>query len=521
MVRARCGQGCVGFVACAETKLTDPHGRLAPHTRFADDGRANTLSAMAVDRLSVLDSSFLRLETTSHHMHVGGLGIFEPGLAYADVVRVLRDRIDAVPRARKRVRDTHPLAGRPIWVDDPDFDLSYHVRHAALPTPGDRHQLGEFLSRLMGRKLDRARPLWEIYVIDGLEGDRVGMFRKTHLAMANGEDGDPFGALLDDHRSALEPEVGRFTAAWHPDRPPPSSVVVAQAMAERLDRGQQAAMAVVETLDPRVGVRRATAAAGSALGLVGRMVRGAPQSPLNKRLSPHRRFAMASCELEDLRVVRRAFGGTINDGVVAVVGDAVGRLLRWRGHETKDLDLKVMVPVRVDERVGGAPGVGETRTVGDGVVGVLAPLPVMQMDPVARLYRIMGEMAGLKESRQAVAADQLVRLAGYAPPALHASAARVVSADSRYNVALSNAPGPQEPRYLAGTLLEESYPFIPLAGDSALSLAVSSYAGQMFFGLLGDRDTLFDIERLGDFVTESVDVLRSAALDQLAQARER
>lgn len=472
---------------------------------------ARTLARMAVDRLSVLDSSFLDMETIAHHMQVGGLGIFEPGLRYADVVRTLRDRIDEVPNARRRVRDQGLVAGRPIWVDDPEFDLTYHVRHAALPAPGDRHQLGEFLSRLMGRKLDRDRPLWEIYVIDGLEGDRVGMFRKVHLAMANGDGGDPFSVLLDEAPRDLEAEIGRFNRAWHPDRPPPASAIVAEAMEERLHRAQRATTVVVESLDPRVGVRRAAGVAGAGLGLVGRVVRGAPQSPINRRLSPHRRFAMVRCELEDLRVVRRAFGGSINDAVVAVVGDAVGRLLRWRGHETKDLDLKVMVPVSIQEASTRAPGVGETRTVGDGVVGVLAPLPVMKMDPVARLYRIMGEMAGLKESRQAVAADQLVKLAGYAPPAMHARAARLVSGEQRYNLALSNAPGPQQPRFLAGTLLEESYPFIPLAGESALSLAVSSYAGRMYFGLLGDRDTLFDIERLGDFVTESLDDLRKAA----------
>ena len=470
---------------------------------------------MAVDRLSVLDASFLQLETSNHHMHVGGLGIFEPGLAYGDVVRTLRDRIEQVPRARRRVRRVSLVEGRPLWVDDPDFDLTYHVRHAALPAPGDATQLGEFLSRLMSRPLDRTRPLWEIYVIDGLEGDRVGMFRKVHLAMANGVEGDPFSVLLDDARSDLTAGVGRFNRAWHPDRPPPRTAVLADAMSARLARGKEASHAFVESLDPRVGLPRLGGALGSALGLVGRLVQGPPGSPLNRRISPHRRFATVSCDLEDLRAIRRAYGGSINDIVVAIVGDAVGRLLRWRGHETKDLDLKVLVPVRVQSTSGTHQGMGEVETVGDGVVGVLAPLPVMQMDPVARLYRIMGEMAGLKESRQAVAAERLVKVAGYAPPAMHAMAARAVSGGQQFNIALSNAPGPQSPRFLAGRELVESYPFIPLTGDSALSLAVSSYAGRMNFGLLGDRDTLFDIERLAEFVTEAVADLRTAAGAQL------
>lgn len=464
---------------------------------------------MALDRLSVLDSSFLSLETPSHHMHVGGLSIFEPGLRYADVTGALNQRIEQIPRARQRVQHNHPVAGRPIWVDDPEFDLSYHVRHAALPTPGDRHQLGEFLSRLMSRKLDPDRPLWEVYVIDGLEGDRVGMFRKVHLAMANGKDGDPFGVLLDDRR--VEVPTSREPEAWQPRRPPPSSAVVSDAITERAQRSAKLALAAVESLDPRVAARRAVDVVESAVGLLGRVVRAAPPSPLNTPPGPHRRFAMARCELDDLRRIRDAFGGSINDIVVAVVGDAVGKLLRWRGLETKDLDLNVMVPVQVDAGSHTPGGVGEARTVGQGVVGVLVPLPVMQMDPVARLYRIRGEMAGLKESRQAVAADQLVRLAGYAPPSMHARAARVMSGEERYNVALSNAPGPQEPRFLAGTLLEESYPFVPLTGESTLAVAVSSYAGRLYFGLLGDRDALFDIERLGDFITESVDELRKIA----------
>jgi diacylglycerol O-acyltransferase / wax synthase len=253
------------------------------------------------------------------------------------------------------------------------------------------------------------------------------------------------------------------------------------------------------------------AAAGSALGVAARIVRVAPESPLNVRLSPHRRFVPVRVELEDLRRVRRAFGGTINDAVVAVVGDAVGRLLRWRGYETKDLDLRIMVPVRVESPGADGDALTGERTVGDGVVGVLAPLPVMQMDPVARLYRVMGELAGLRESRQAVAANDLVKLAGYAPPTLHALAARLASAEQRYNVALSNAPGPQTPRYLRGVRLEESYPFIPLAGDAALSIAVSSYAGGMFFGILGDREALPDLDVLSDFVREAVADLCAAA----------
>lgn len=470
---------------------------------------------MPLDRLSVLDASFLQLETPTTHLHLGGLGIMEPGLAYATVVRVLRERLDAVPLARKRIAPAPPGAGRPVWVDDPDFDLSYHVRHAALPGPGDRGQLAEFVARLLGRPLDRFRPLWELYVIEGLEGDRVALFRKVHLAMA-GDGSDPFGVLLDDAPRDLDAEEGRGAIPWHAARPPGALQLAADALAERAGRTAELGRAVGEAaLAPHRAIGAAREAAAAAAGLAGRVLRTAPRSPLNRRLSPHRRFATAQIDLADLRAVRTAFGGTINDAVVAVTADAVGRLLRWRGHETKDLDLRVLVPVKVqpDQSTDGVP----PTPVGEGVVGVLAPLPVMRMDPVARLYRIMGELAGLKDSRQAVAADQLARVAGYAPAALHALAARLVSGHQRYNLALSNAPGPQEPRYLAGAALEETYPFIPLVGDAALSVAVSSYAGRLYFGLQGDRDALFDLDVLAELITDAAADLLAAAASQRAK----
>jgi diacylglycerol O-acyltransferase / wax synthase len=460
-------------------------------------------------RLSFVDASLLADERSATPLHIGGVGVLAPGLAYATVAQVLERRLERIPLARQRVLPAPPGAGRPVWVDDPEFDLSYHLRHAALPEPGDRGQLGEFLSRLIARPLDRNRPLWELYVIDGLEGDRVAIFRKIHLAMAGEGMGDPFGVMLDDTSEPPDADVG--TPRWEPESSPGQVALAADAARERVQRavGLSKALRRVagKTLtDPGAVLGAAASAAGSAAGVVVRLAQQAPSSPLNVALSPHRRFAMVPLELEDLREIRRTVGCTINDIVVALTADAVGRLLRWRGFDTKDLDLRVMVPLRVHESptAGDELNLGQSRPAGEGVVGVLAPLPVMQMDPVARLYRIMGEMSQAKESRQAMAAESLVRLAGYAPPNLHAMAARVASADQRYNVALSNAPGPQAPRYLAGCRLEESFPFIPLSGTAALSVAVSSYAGRMFVGILGDREAMPDLDLLTEFIPESL-----------------
>lgn len=459
------------------------------------------------DRLSFVDAELVLAERTATPLQMGGIGLFEPGLDYATVATSLERRLDRVPLARRRVQMVSPGAGRPVWVDDPDFDLSYHVRHSALPAPGDAGQLGQFVSRLIARPLDRNRPLWELYVIEGLEGGRVAVFHKMHLAMAGEGVGDPFGVLLDDTKEPLDADV--TPPRWEPSRQPGQLDLAVDATRERLGRAVRLGRGLRSVAgrlvtEPATVASAAAAAASSAANMVLRAAQQAPPSPLNVTVTPHRRFAMVSMELEDLREIRRVVGSTINDIVVAVTADAVGRLLRWRGYDTKDLDLRVMVPLRVHGESAAADGLVPAGPAGEGVVGVLAPLPVMQMDPVARLYRIMGELSQVKEARQAIAAETLVRLAGYAPPNLHALAARVVWAEQRFNVALSNAPGPQSPRFLAGSRLEESYPFIPLSGRAALSVAVSSYAGSMFVGLLGDRDAMADLDLLGEFITEAL-----------------
>lgn len=464
---------------------------------------------MSPEPLSAHDASFLALEREATPMHTGGLSVFEPGLAFGDVARTLSARIAAVPLARRRLQRL-PLGAGTAWVADPDFEVSFHLRHATLPAPGDAAQLHDLLARLMARPLDRRRPLWELYVVDGLQGGRVALFRKVHLAAAGAEHGDVFAVLLDDEPDVAPPQPVGSPGPTIAGPAPSARRLAAEVLLERAGRVRDAGDAVrrVALAPPRL-LRASVAAAGSALGLAARLARQAPPTPLNATLTSRRRFATARVDLDDLRLVRRVFGGTINDAVVSVVADAVGRLLRRRGHDTTDLDLRVMVPVRVRSTV--AAEAGDAVAMRDGVVGVLAPLPVMEIDPVSRLYRVMGELAGIEGSREAVAADDLVRLAGYAPPTLHGLAARLASAEQRYNVALSNAPGPQQPRYLAGRRLLETYPVIPLAGDAALSVAVSSYAGRLYFGLLGDRAAMPDLDLLALFVGDAVAGLVDAA----------
>lgn len=463
------------------------------------------------DRLGVIDASMLALESDVAPLHSGAVSIFGPGVDFSVVHDTLAARLPRIPRARQRVWSP-PLGGRPVWIDDRGFDLSYHLRHAALPAPGSPEQLGDFVARLIARPLDRARPLWELYVIEGLEGGHTALFHKVHLALA-GEAVDPLAAMLDDELAAPRPERPRID--WVPE-PPPSAVELAVSAAREQTT---AAVAVGRRLAhhasrPARGLTAAAGAAASVLGLAARVARPAPSSPLNRPLTAHRRFASARLDLDELRSVRAAFGGSVNDIVVTVVGDAVGRLLRGRGHETKDLDLSVMVPVRVEESSAAGEDLPGAHTLGEGAVGVLAPLPVMPLDPVARLYRVMGELAHLRDSSHPVAADRLARLAGFGPARLHALAARLVTGEQRYNLALSNAPGPQSPRWLAGVPLEGSYPFIPLAGDAGLSVAVSSYAGALHVGLLGDRRALADLCELPGHLHRAVADLVAAAESQ-------
>ena len=456
-------------------------------------------------RLSPRDASVLALDTPTAPLHTGGVSVFAPGLGFQDVHDRLAARLHEVPLARRKVVDV-PLGAGPRWIDDDDFDLSYHLRHAALPRPGDAAQLGEAISRLIARPLDRDRPLWELYVIEGLEGERTAVFRKVHLAMAGAQHADLFALLLDDAPDAAPPPE---PPPWRPEPEPEALELAVEGARERARGAVAAATGLVElATSPRKATAALGSAAGAAAGLAARLARSAPRSPLNMPLTPHRRFATASLALDDLKAIRAACGGTINDVVVAVSADAVGRLLRARGHETKDLDLRAMVPVRV-----AAPEGAPAERWGEGAVGVLAPLPVMAMDPVARLYRVIGELAGLKESRQAVAADRLALLAGYSPPVLHAMAARIVIGEQRHNVALSNAPGPQRRRWLAGVALESSCAFIPLSGDAGLSIAVSSYLGSVCVGLLGDRRAMPDLDRLTGFYHEAVADLLEAAQD--------
>jgi WS/DGAT/MGAT family acyltransferase len=457
----------------------------------------------APERLSSLDASFLYLERPAMHMHVAGVSVFAPRhdgpLAYEDVARVTAARLHLAPRLRQRVRQVPWGLGRPLWVDDDRFDLDFHLRRAAIPKPGGRLQLERAVGRVLSRPLDRGKPLWELYVFEGLEHDRTAVLLKMHHALADGISGMLIASALFD--LAPDTELGPAPKEpWRPEPAPDSAELAVDAVEDLLLHPIQALVRVAEA------PIRAAAVVGETLDGVRSVVgMGAPpQGPFDVRVGPARRFATAEVSFERLHDVKRALGGTINDVVLTAVAGGLHALLRGRGEETRGRSLRVMVPVSVRSRA-------EQGDVGNRVAPAFVDIPVGKMTPGTRLRRVRSTTAALKASSMAVSADSIIGLGAYAPPALHAMAARMVSRGHWFNLVVSNIPAPQVPLYMAGAQLLASYPAMPLGENCALSIACTSLGGSMAFGLTADWDALRDIDVLARGIESSIDELVSAA----------
>ena len=453
------------------------------------------------DRLSPLDVSFLSRETPTTSMHVGGVAVLqqpEGGLDYEGLVALIGRRIALVPRYRQKVRTVPGRLANPVWVDDEDFDLTYHVRRSALPRPGSLAQLHELVGRLMSRRLDRHRPLWEIYLVEGLEADRVGIITKTHHAMVDGVSAIDIGTVLLDQT----PEPRDVPDDdWVPRRAPGAVALLAGAIGEYaaapthvLDAARTA------VVDVRSTAARAVGAAGGALAALRSVSQSAPSSPLNVAIGEQRRFSTAATDLDDYRRLRKGHGGTVNDAVLATVAGALRAWLLTRGEPvTPASTIRVMVPVSVRAD-------GDARHLGNRVSSYFVDLPVGEGNPVMRLHQVSFAMRGHAESGQSVGADALVQLSGFAPPTLHSLGARVSSGLGRrlFNLVVTNVPGPQFPLYAAGARLQQVYPVVPLSKGQALAIGVTSYDGGVFYGLNADRDALPDVDVLAGCLEESL-----------------
>jgi len=437
-------------------------------------------------------------------MHIGGVLIFEgPPPAFEEFLDHIRGRLHLVPRYRQKLA-TPPLeTGRPLWVDDPNFNLEYHVRHAALPPPGTEEQLFRLAARIASQQLDRSKPLWENWLVEGLRGpesggrERFALISKTHHSLVDGIAGVDLATVLFDAQPEPAP-VPTDLEPWQPSpEPSGADLVVAGARGVVNAAAGMASRAVTAALDPAGSVSRLRDAAEGVGEIVWAGLNPAPETALNVEIGPHRRYAVVRQQLDDYRQVKNALGGTVNDVVLSVVSGALARWLHARGIRTEGLEMRALVPVSVRAR-------GEHGTLGNQLTVMRGPLPVYIRDPVARLRFVKRAMDGLKESKQAVGAATLAAVNNLAPPTILAQASRLNFSTRLFNLIVTNIPGPQIPLYVLGRKLEDLFPVAFLPKNHALAVAIMSYNGQIGYGLLGDYDALEDIELVADELDRSL-----------------
>jgi diacylglycerol O-acyltransferase len=458
-----------------------------------------------LDRLTSMDASFLHQERRASHMHIGGVLIFEgPAPALDDFLAHVRGRLHLVPRYRQKLAIPPLETGRPLWVDDGDFNLEYHIRHTALPAPGSEEQLMLLASRLASQRLDRSRPLWEMWLIEGLSDGRFAIVSKNHHALVDGISGvDIVTVLFDSEREPppsaedLEPWVAR---------PEPSGLDLVLAGARGAVRTAAGLTArTVNALSRPGSSAEILRDAAEGLGeLVWAGLNPAPETPLNVEIGPHRRYIVVRQRLADYKQVKDALGGSVNDVVLTVVSGALADWLHSRGVQTRGLEMRALVPVSVR-------GDANRGTLGNQLTALRGPLPVYIEDPVARLRFVRHAMDGLKESKQAVGAATLAAVNSLAPPTILAQASRLNFSTRLFNMLVTNVPGPQVPLYLLGRELRDLFPVAFLPERHALAVAIMSYNGSLDFGLLADYDALPDVAVIAEGIDRVLAQLLAAA----------
>jgi diacylglycerol O-acyltransferase / wax synthase len=441
---------------------------------------------VSVDRLSGLDASFLHMERAGAHMHVASTIVFDGSTpSHREFREHIASRLHLVPRFRQKLRFVPFDQGRPVWVDDPHLNLDYHVRLTALPAPGSEEQLRNLAARIFSQQLDRTKPLWELWLVEGLEGDRFAIVGKSHHALVDGVSGVDITTVLFD----LEPEPSQPPVRppkWAPRPEPTDLKLLSDALRERATSPREIVRGVRAALR---GPRQVL----SGIGATGKMLgagMSAPSTPFNVEIGPHRRLAFVRSDLGDLKRVKNEHGGTVNDVVLSVVTGALGNYLRARGHDTEGLELRAMVPVSVRAEE-------EHGALGNRISAMMAPLPVWCEDPVERLRLVTEAMGDLKGSGQAVGAEILTRITDFAPTTIASQAARLQPAQRFFNLVITNVPGPQFPLYVLGRRMESIFPMVPLARRQALCVGIMSYDGKVNFGLVGDFDAMADLESFG------------------------
>jgi len=458
-----------------------------------------------LDRLTAVDASFLHQEGPVSHMHIGALvRAGGPAPRYEDFLDSIRTRLHLVPRYRQKLVYPPASTGRPLWADDTDFSLEYHVRHTALPGPGSDEQLMNLSARVFSQQLDRSKPLWELWLVEGLADGGFALLSKSHHAMIDGIAGVDLGTVLFD----LGPEPAAPPTdlePWSPDpEPKPLDLLSAGITGMSKATVALASKALGALSSPERALEDAQVAAEGLGEIAWAALNPAPPSPLNVEIGPHRRFAGIGCELSDFKTVKNAFGGTVNDVVLTVVAGALRQWLQSRGVRTEGLELRALVPVSVRAAHEGSAG-------GNRLAVMRGPLPVYVADPIGRLDVVRAAMDDLKESKQAIGAEVLTSMQQFAPPTVLAQASRLNFSTRLFNMLVTNIPGPQFPLYVQGQEMTSVFPIAFLPKDHALAIAIMSYNGQMNFGLLGDYDAMPDLNAFGAAIESSLAELVSLA----------
>lgn len=447
---------------------------------------------MHYERMTPTDASFLRIETPHEPQHVGSLSVLEGAalrdergrIRFDDVRRHVARRIHQVPRLRHKVMEVPYDQGRPVWIDDPEFDIGYHVRLTALPRPGDDEQLSVLMSRLQSLPLDRARPLWEMWIVDGLEDDQIGLILKVHHALGDGiANVDLALALID---TEPDPPPDDEPPAWHARPAPSPHRLLADSVADQLGRPRRLARSFGRVLrDPGPAITTTTNALRTAVNFANQ-----PEpAPWNQAVSPHRRWVHADVSLELARDIKNERDVTLNDVVLAACTGALRDFLTEHGESNEERTLKAMVPVST--RAGHERG----DTLGNRVSLIVVDLPVHEADPVERLNTINGLTSELKGSGLVDGAQTIIELADRITP-LATPLTRFVTRRIPMNLVITNIPGPPMPLYLLGARVLRTYPYVEVIDREGLTIAVVSYEGQLFFGLTSDLDVVADLDRI-------------------------
>lgn len=477
------------------------------------------------ERLSSLDVSFLYLEQPTTAMHTGSVMIFRlPPRRGIDIDRLTRyvgAKIVTTPRYRQRVRSVPGRLANPVWVDDEDFDLSYHVRQQTLPKPGDDEQLAALVARLQAGPLDRHRPLWELHLVEGLAGGRFALVTKVHQALVDGVRAVDIGQLIleDDPKPSAPPEID-----WQASPGPSTSELIAGAIGESIRRpGQLADVLRGGLVDVRDTAAIVARSAGRVLGAARRMAGTPPRSPLLRTVSSQRRFAMITTSLDDYRTIRNgsmltpaskgrrppsSLHTTVNDVVLAVLAGALRAWLMTRGEPVPaDSSVRTLVPMSV------LPAdLEDSAPLGSRLASLLVDLPTGEASPMIRLHQVAYQTKAYRDTGRAIDANRLAGIAGFAPPTLHSLGARLASSLSNrmFHLVVTNVPGPQQVLYADGARLLSTFPVVPLAAGQALSIGVTSYAGSLYYGLNADREAMPDVDLVGHCITDALAELLEA-----------